>query len=98
MSVCYNRDFKIEVVKAYMIGDKLTAQLAVEYNITKSTIAEWAKKYDEDEECQYKNTTAKINESDSAREIRRLNQILKEKEKKIEFLKKSVAFFVKEID
>ena len=33
----------MEVVKAYMAGDKSTAQLADEYNITKITITEWAK-------------------------------------------------------
>ena len=54
------------------------------------------KKYGE--ECQYKNTTQKTNESDSASEIRRLNQMLKEKDKEIEFLKKAAAFFAKEID
>ena len=86
----------MEVVKAYMAGDKSTAQLAAEYNVAKSTITEWDKKYDE--ECQYKNTTTKTNESDSAREICRLNQMLKEKEKEIEFLKKAAAFFAKETD
>ena len=86
----------MEVVKAYMADDKSTAQLAAEYNFAKSTITEWTKKYDE--ECQYKNTATKTNESDSAREIRRLNQMLKEKEKEIEFLKKAAAFFAKEID
>ena len=38
MSVRYNKDFKMEVVKAYMAGDKSTAQLAAEYNFAKSTI------------------------------------------------------------
>ena len=42
----------MEVIKAYMAGDKSTAQLAAEYNVAKSTITEWAKKYDE--ECHYK--------------------------------------------
>ena len=46
MSVRYNKDFKMEVVKAYMAGDKSIAQLAAEYNVAKSTITEWAKKYD----------------------------------------------------
>ena len=45
MSVRYNKDFKMEVVKVYMAGDKSTAKLAAEYNIAKSTITEWAKKY-----------------------------------------------------
>ena len=87
MSVRYNDDFKREVVRAYMAGNKSIAEISAEYNVAKSTISQWAKKYGE--ECQYKNTTHKTNESDSANEIRRLNQMLKEKDKEIEFLKKA---------
>lgn len=86
MSVRYNEDFKKEVVRAYMAGDKSTAELSAEYNVAKSTITEWAKKYGE--ECQYTHTTSKTSESESAKEICRLNQMLKEKDKEIEFLKK----------
>ena len=96
MSVRYNEDFKKEVVRAYMEGSKSTLELAAEYNVARSTISEWAKKYGE--ECQYTNTTSKSNESESAKEVRRLNQLLKEKDKEIEFLKKAAAFFAKEID
>lgn len=96
MSVYYNEDFKMEVVRAYMTGEQSTAAIAAEYNISKTTVREWAKKYGE--ECQYKNTTAKKPENDTAQEIRRLNQMLKEKDKEIEFLKKAAAFFAKEID
>lgn len=96
MSVRYNEDFKKEVVKANMDGDKTTAEIAAEYNIAKSTVLEWAKKYSE--ECQYMNTILNFNEAKSAKEIRRLNQLLKEKEKEIDFLKKAAAFFAKEID
>ena len=96
MSAHYKKDFKLEVVKAYMAGDKSTIELAAEYNVAKSTILDWAKKYGE--ECQYTNTTSKYPESDSTKEIRRLNQMLKEKDKEIEFLKKASAFFAKEID
>ena len=96
MSVRYSKDFKLEVVRAYMAGDRSLAELSADYNVAKSTISEWAKKYGE--ECQYTHTTTKKNESDSAAEIRRLNQMLKEKDKEIEFLKKAAAFFAKEID
>lgn len=96
MSVRYSEDFKMEVVRAYMAGDRSTVELAADYNVAKSTITEWAKKYGE--ECRYKHTTSKTNESDSVSEIRRLNQELKEKDKEIEFLKKAAAFFAKEID
>lgn len=55
-----------------MAGDKSTVEIAAEYNIAKSTVSEWARKYGE--ECQYKNNTSKSNESESASEIPRLNK------------------------
>lgn len=92
MSIRYSEDFKKEVVKAYMAGDKSISQLSADFNIAKSTIRDWAKKYSD--ECQY---TTNKKESDSATEIRRLNQKIKEQEKEIAFLKKAAAFFAKEI-
>ncbi|MBQ6815520.1 MAG: helix-turn-helix domain-containing protein [Lachnospiraceae bacterium] len=45
MSVRYNEDFKKEVVKAYMAGDRSLVRLSADYNVAKSTISDWAKKY-----------------------------------------------------
>lgn len=83
MSVHYNEDFKREVARAYMAGEKSTVDIAAEYNISKTSVREWSKKYVE--ECQYKNTTSEKTEIDTAREIRRLNQMIREKDKEIEF-------------
>ena len=94
MSVRYSEDFKQEVVKAYMAGDKSIPQLAVEFNVAKSSVSKWVNEYKE--ECLY--TTSTITESNDAKEIRRLNQLLNEKDKEIAFLKKTAAFFAKEID
>ena len=94
MSVRYSEDFKKEVVRAYMAGEKSYIQLSAEYNIAKSTISQWVNKYQE--ECLY--TTHSTTESNEAKEIRRLNQLLNEKDKEISFLKKAAAFFAKEID
>lgn len=96
MSVHYSEEFKKDVVKAYMDGDRPIVQIAADYNVAKSTVSEWVKKYVE--ECQYKKNTTKTNESESAKEIRRLNKLLHEKDKEIDFLKKAAAFFAKEID
>ena len=94
MSVHYTEDFKKEVVKAYMAGDKSIPQLAVEFNVAKSSVSKWVNEYKE--ECLY--TTSTTAESNEAKEIRRLNQLLNEKDKEIAFLKKAAAFFAKEID
>ena len=45
MSVRYSEDFKKEVVKAYMAGDKSTPQLAVEFNVAKSSVSKWVNEY-----------------------------------------------------
>ena len=94
MSVHYTEDFKKEVVKAYMAGDKSIPQIAVEFNVAKSSVSKWVNEYKE--ECLY--TTSTTAESNEAKEIRRLNQLLNEKDKEIAFLKQAAAFFAKEID
>ena len=94
MSVRYSEDFKKEVVKAYMAGNKSIPQIAIDYNIAKSSVSKWVNEYKE--ECLY--ITSTTSESNEAKEIRRLNQLLNEKDKEIAFLKKAAAFFAKEID
>ncbi|MBU5471004.1 transposase [Falcatimonas sp. MSJ-15] len=81
MSVHYTEDFKKEVVKAYMAGDKSIQQLASDFNIAKSSVSKWVSKYKE--ECLY--TTNTTVETNQAKEIRRLNQLLNEKDKEIAF-------------
>ena len=70
MSIRCSEDFKKEVVKAYMAGDKSIHQLAVEFNVAKVPLTKWANEYRE--ECLY--TTNTTSESNDAKEIRRLNQ------------------------
>lgn len=79
MSVHYTEDFKKEVVKAYMAGDKSIPQIAVEFNVAKSSVSKRVNEYKE--ECLY--TTSTTAESNEAKEIRRLNQLLNEKDKEV---------------
>ena len=61
MSVHYTEDFKKEVVKTYMAGDKSIQQLAVDFNVAKSSVSKWVNEYKE--ECLYTtSTTAESNE------------------------------------
>lgn len=36
MATRYNENFKIEVVKAYMAGDRSISEIAADYNVAKS--------------------------------------------------------------
>lgn len=40
MSIHYSEDFKREVAKAYMAGDRTLVELSADYNVAKSTIRE----------------------------------------------------------
>ena len=68
-----------------MAGDKSIQQLAVDFNVAQSSVSKWVNEYKE--ECLY--TTSTSSESNEAKEIRRLNQLLNEKNKEIAFLKKA---------
>lgn len=92
MSRYYDEQFKREVAKKYLSGER-TKDIVEKYGITKSSIYEWSRKYGE--ECQ--NTTGN-KENPGAKEIRELNLKIKELEKENAFLKKAAAFFAKEID
>ena len=41
MATRYNENFKIEVVKAYMAGDRSISEIAADYNVAKSTLTGW---------------------------------------------------------
>ena len=79
MSVRYSEDFKKEVVKAYIAGDKSIPQIAVEFNVAKSSVSKWVNEYKE--ECLY--TTSTTAESNEAKEIRRLISFLMKKIKRL---------------
>lgn len=69
-------------------------ELSAHYNIAKSTTREWLKKYGQ--ECQDKHSTQKNSESNFSSKIHQLNQMLREKDKEIDLLKKSSSILCKE--
>lgn len=92
MSRYYDEQFKREVAKKYLSGER-TKDIVEKYGVTKSSIYEWSRKYGE--ECPH---TTGNTESSASKEIRELNLKIKELEKENSFLKKAAAFFAKEID
>ncbi|MBZ4669699.1 MAG: putative family transposase orfA [Oscillospiraceae bacterium] len=90
----YNDEFKKKIVKLHLENGCSLKSLSDEFNISKSGISNWVKKYRE--ECQT-NTETKA-EYDLMAENLRLRKQLEEVEKENLFLKKAAAFFAKEID
>ena len=91
MSKYYDEQFKKEIAKKYLSGEK-TMELVSKYGVTKSSIYDWARKYSD--ECQ--NTARNTDRQATSKEIRELNLRIKELEKENSFLKKAAAFFAKE--
>ena len=79
MSAQYNENFKKEVVDAYIKSAKSYAEIDAEFNISKTSVRDWTKKYNE--ECQYTTNNKNNNKSniDYVNEIKALNRQLKEK-------------------
>lgn len=76
MSAKYNEDFKKEVVDAYIKSAKSYAEIAAEFNISKTSVRDWTKKYSE--ECLYTTNNKNNNKSniDYVNEIKALNRQL----------------------
>lgn len=90
----YNDEFRRKIVKLHLENGRSIQSLSDEFNISKSGISNWVKKYRE--ECQ--NNTETKAEYDLMTENLRLRKQLEEAEKENLFLKKAAAFFAKEID
>ena len=95
MTKNYNNEFKRQVVQEYLKGCSYP-KLSKEYNVAKSPLVGWVKKYSE--ECQFTKPQTSTSFSESAKEIHELHKRIYELEKENLFLKKAAAFFAKEID
>ena len=95
-NISYEKEFKEKLVKLHLEEGRTPSSLAKEYNISRSTIASWIKTYSK--ECEDSN---EMNSNISPKmydELKMLRKKVHELEKENSFLKKTAAFFAKEID
>ena len=86
----------VELFCAYYLKGTSYPKLSKEYQVAKSTLVGWVKKYSE--ECQSTKPQTSPSFSENAKEIHELHKRIQELEKENLFLKKAAAFFAKEID
>ena len=89
----FEEEVKRKIVSLHVEGRTIKS-LADEYKVSKASISNWVKQYRS--ECQT-NQDLK-SEYDYLSENRKLKKQLQEMQKENDFLKKSAAFFAKEID
>ena len=89
----YDKEFKKKLIKLNIEERRTPSSLAKEYGISRSTISTWIKNYCD--ECNESESTIspKVYE-----ELKLLRKKTAELEKENSFLKKTAAFFAKEID
>jgi transposase len=90
----YEEEFKKKVVRLHLEEGRTLKSLSDEYGASKAAISKWIKTYRE--ECQT-NQDSK-NEYDYMKENLKLRKQLEEMDKENRFLKKTAAFFAKEIE
>ncbi len=90
----YDTTLKNKIIRLYLEDGRSMKSLTEEYNLGSGTLRYWLEKHRE--EC--KNDPVLKNESEQMCEIRKLKKELAETKKENDFLKKTAAFFAKEID
>ena len=94
MSKQYEPEFKKKIVRLHLEEGRTLKGLAAKYGVSKASISIWVKQFRE--ECQT-NEEAKA-DYDFMKENLKLKRQLAELQKENDFLKKTAAFFAKEID
>ena len=94
MSKHYEPEFKHKMVRLHLEDGRTLKSLAEEYGVSKASISIWVNQFRN--ECQT-NTEAKA-DYDYMKETLLLKKQLAELQKENDFLKKTAAFFAKEID
>ena len=90
----YEREFKQKIVRLHLEEGRTLNSLSDEYGVSKASISIWVKSYRE--ECQKNQETKE--DYDYMLENRKLRKQLEEMQKENQFLKKTAAFYAKEID
>lgn len=90
----YEEEFKKKIIRLHIEEGRTIKSLAMEYNISKSAVSYWLKKYRN--ECRVNKKA--LEEHDFMKQNNKLKKELDELKKENLFLKKAAAFFAKEID
>ncbi len=90
----FTAETRKRVVREHIQDGGTIVSLAAEYGVSKATVSNWVRAYRE--ECQ--TNDAEKSQLELMEEVRKLRQEKSELEKENLFLKKTAAFFAKEID
>ena len=95
----FSQEFKDQIVELHRTGGRTFMDLAKEFNLSATTVANWVRAAEKREAAQARAKAAggEGGESDRAK-IRRLEKELARKEEELEILGKALAFFARQTD
>lgn len=95
----YSQEFKDQIVELHRQGGRTFMDLAKEFNLSATTVSNWARAADKREAkaARAKSAGGERGESDQAK-IKRLEKELARKEEELEILGKALAFFARRTD
>ncbi len=83
-------DFKKELVREFLKGEKTVSEIAKEYGVAENTLRDWIEKYSADSSCVDENFNL-----EQSKTIKELRAKISDLEKENRFLIQTSAFFAK---
>lgn len=105
----FSQEFKDQIVELHRLGGRTFMDLAKEFNLSATSVANWVRAAEKREASQARGRSAggqveggqveggQVGESDQAK-IRRLEKELARKEEELQILGKALAFFARRAD
>lgn len=91
MANVYPPEFKAQIVRLARAGEKSYVEIAKEYKLSATSVANWVREADEREE-------QRSLDPDERAELAALRRELKKKDEELEILGKALAFFARKLD
>ncbi len=93
----FTQEFKREAVRLLSEGSKPAAELARELGIRRNQLYKWKAAVDQDGNDAFPGSSRRMSVQTEATEVARFKRELSQAKKEVEILKKTAAFFAKEL-
>jgi transposase len=96
----YSQEFKDQIVELHRRDGRTFMDLGKEFNLSPTTVANWARAADKRDSATSARTTTSGGESEETdqQKIARLERELARKTEELQILGKALAFFVRQVD
>ena len=99
MGTVFSKEFKEQIVELHRKGGRTFMDIAKEFNLSPTTVANWVRAADKQQAAQARSAAAGQGGGESDKQkVRRLERELARKEEELQVLGKALAFFARRAD